>query len=97
MNRIDDLKPRMKHKGMFHMKDVTVAIGHKYENFAGGHLPQLGFLGYLYELCNLSNGQRTLTEIRRILGHELGVWPDVETMVDLVKDMEQLDYLIVEE
>lgn len=97
MSRIDDLKPRMKRKGMFHMKDVTVAVGPKFEDFAEGHLPQLGFLGYLYELCNLSNGQRTLAEIRRVLGHELGLWPDIETLVDMVKDMEMLDYLVVEE
>ena len=97
MEGIEELKPRMKRRGMFHMKTVTVELAPKYENFAGGHLPQLGFLGYLYEVCNLSNGQRTLGAIRRALGHELGVWPKIEALGSMVRDMERLDYMSVDE
>ncbi len=96
MARMQDLRPKMKRRGMFHMKDVSVRLAHKYEDFSGGHLPQLGFLGYLYEVCNLSDGRRKLSEIHRMLGHELSIRPEMETLVDLVKDMEMLDYMTVE-
>ena len=39
---------------------------------AKGRTPDaVGFLGYMHELCNFSNGKRTLAEIHRAMGHEL--------------------------
>jgi hypothetical protein len=95
MRRIEDLKPRMLRRGMLEMKPVTIRLAPKYDQIEGGHLSQLGFLGYLYEVCNFSNGQRTLAEIQRALGHEL--WPlPIEVLYGMVCDCESMGYMAIE-
>ena len=95
MTSVEKLKPKMKRRGMFHMKHIRVALGVKYENLMeSAHRHSL--IGYLYEVCNLCNGKRTLVDIRRILGHELGPM-DIEILVEMVNDMEQLGYLTISE
>jgi hypothetical protein len=58
------------------------------------HLSQLGFIGYMHELCNFSNGKRTLGEIHRAMGHELAPVP-LEALYELVSDLQELGYLTV--
>lgn len=94
MARIEDLKPCMKQRGMVEMKRVTIHLAPKYDRMEGGHLAQLGFLGYMYEICNFSNGERTLAEIQRALGHEL--WPlPIETIYGMVCDLETMGYMTI--
>lgn len=93
MSDIANLKPKMRKRGMFHMKHITVELGTKYEEILGT-ANRHRFIGYLYEVCNLSNGERTLTQIERILSHEL--WPmDLNVLAEMVRDMERLDYMDV--
>jgi hypothetical protein len=95
MARIEDIRPRMLRRGMLEMKPVTIKLAPKYDDLKGGHLSQLGFLGYLYELCNFSNGERTLAEIHRALGHELPPVP-LEALYGMVRDCEALGYMAIE-
>lgn len=95
MTEDSQLKPKMKRRGMFHMKHVTVELATKYEDMLGTR-DRHGLIGYLYEVCNLSDGTRTLAEIQRILGHEL--WPlDMHILGEMVRDMERLNYLTLSE
>ena len=89
------LKPKMKRRGMFHMKHITVELAKKYEDLLGSR-ERHNLIGYLYEVCNFSDGNRTLGEIQRALGHEL--WPvDIEILAEMIRDMERLDYMVIEE
>jgi hypothetical protein len=89
------LKPKMHRRGMFHMKHVTVELATKYEDILGSR-SRHRLIGYLYEVCNLSDGTHTLAEIQRVLGHEL--WPvEMEILGEMVRDMERLDYLSLSE
>lgn len=95
MARIQDIKPRRVHLGMVDHKRVTIYLAPKYDSgMRGGHLSQLGFIGYMHELCNFSDGERTLAEIQRAMGHELTPLP-IETLYELVSDLEELGYLTV--
>lgn len=95
MARIGDIKPKLIRLGMVDHKRVTIYLAPKYDSdIAGGHLSQLGFIGYMHELCNFSNGERTLAEIQRAMGHELTPLP-LETLYELVSDLEELGYLTV--
>jgi hypothetical protein len=95
MAKVENLKPKMKRRGMFHMKHVTVELAAKYEKLLGT-ASRHTFIGYLYEVCNLSNGERTVAEIRRVLGHELAL-VDLEIVAEMVHDMERLDYMEIVE
>ncbi len=95
MARMQDIKPKRISLGMVDHKRVTIYIAPKYETgMKGGHLTQLGFLGYMHELVNYSNGERTLGEIHRAMGHELTPVA-LETLYELVSDLEELGYLTV--
>ena len=61
----------------------------------GGHLAQLGFIGYMHEIFNFCDGQRTLREIHRALSHELKPI-SLETMCDIVCDLDTLGYVTIE-
>lgn len=95
MATVENLRPKMKRRGMFHMKHVTVELATKYEELMGT-ASRHTLIGYLYEVCNLSNGERTVAEIRRILGHELTL-VDLEIVAEMVRDMERLDYMQIVE
>ncbi len=93
MGPIQDIKPKRIHLGMVDHKRMTIYLAPKYDGeIEGGHLSQLGFIGFMHELCNFSNGQRTLGEIQRAMGHEL-VPLSIETLYELVSDLEELGYL----
>ncbi len=101
-------KPKMKQLGMIDMKRLTLDLADKYDGVPG--MPDhLDLLGYMYEACNLSNGERMLGEIARILSHELesfrrtygtpakGVEGQpalaIETLARMVKDLESLGFM----
>ncbi|HZQ09137.1 MAG TPA: hypothetical protein VFD70_21345 [Anaerolineae bacterium] len=93
MKRIQDIKPKLIQRGMVDHKRVTIYLAPKYDSgMKGGHLSQLGFIGYMHELCNFSNGERTLAEIQRAMGHELTPL-SIETLYELVSDLEELGYM----
>jgi len=95
MTRIQDIKPKLIRLGMVDHKRATIFLAPKYDTgLKGGHLTQLGFIGYMHELCNFSNGKRTLAEIHRAMGHELTPVA-IETLYELVSDLEELGYMTV--
>jgi len=95
MPNIREIKPKLIQLGMVDHKRVTIYLAPKYDSgLKGGHLSQLGFIGYMHELCNFSNGERTLAEIQRAMGHELAPL-SLETLYELVSDLEELGYLTV--
>ena len=89
------LRPKMKRRGMFHMKHVTVELATKYEDLLQTR-NRHNLIGYLYEVCNLSDGTRTLADIQRILGHALAPM-DMNILNEMVRDMERLNYLTIAE
>jgi hypothetical protein len=89
--------PRMKRLGMLEMKPVTIALIEKYDQrFSGGHLRQLDFLGYMYEICNFSRRGVTVRQIARALSHELRPI-SVDDVYEICKDLERLGYMTVQE
>jgi len=86
----------MNQLGMLEMKPVTIRLAPLYDQiFTGGHLSQLGFLGFMYEICNFSHGgQRTIHEIARALSHELQPISE-EHVYQICSDLEELGYMSV--
>ena len=90
-------KPKMKRPGWIEMKRLTVELGGKYEPMVEskpGVMARRGFLGPMYEVCHLSNGERTIEEIARIIGHEVGPI-EIETVAEMAKDIESLGFMTV--
>jgi hypothetical protein len=95
MPDIGDAVPKMKRLGMLEMKPVTIHLVEKYDRrFQSGHLSQLGFLGYMYEICNFARRGYTIRQIARALSHELQPIT-VEDVYEICKDLERLDYMTV--
>ncbi len=64
---VGSARPKMNQLGMPEMKPLTIKLAPLYaERFPYGHLSQLGFLGYMYEICNFSQGGRRT--VRRSAG-----------------------------
>jgi hypothetical protein len=96
MRTLGDMKPRRKQLGMVDHKRATIFMAPKYDrDIHGGHLAQLGFIGYMHEIFNFCDGQRTVREIHRVLSHELRPIP-LDTMCDLVCDLDTLGYVTIE-
>jgi hypothetical protein len=97
MPEIGSAIPRMKRLGMLEMKPVTIHLIEKYDQrFSGGHLRQLDFLGYMYEICNFAHRGYTVRQIARALSHELRPI-SVEDVYEICKDLERLGYMTVQE
>ena len=97
MGEMGKAMPKMKRLGMLEMKYVTVRLAEKYDRlFTGGHLSQLGFLGYMYEICNFSHGERSIQEIARALSHELQPIK-VEHVYQICKDLTDLGFMDLSE
>ena len=93
---VGNVRPKMNQRGMLEMKPVTIRLAPLYDSiFTGGHLSQLGFLGYMYEICNFShNGNRTIREIARAISHELQPISE-EHVYQICSDLEELGYMSV--
>ncbi len=97
MPDVGDAVPKMKRLGMVEMKPVAIHLALKYEQrFGGGHLSRQGFMGYMYEICNFSQGSRTVRQIARALSYELQPI-SVEEVYEICKDLERLGYMTVHE
>ena len=96
-DNIGNARPKMNQLGMLEMKLITVKLGPLYnELFKGGHLSQLGFLGYMYEICNFSHGgERTIRQIARALSHELQPISE-EHVYQICSDLEELGFMSVQ-
>ena len=87
------LRPQRKQLGMIEMKRLTLALDPLYRiDKQGVRLSRHAWLGYLYELFNFSNGQRTLGEIARALSHEIGPI-EVRVLATMSRDLEEMGYL----
>jgi hypothetical protein len=103
-------RPKMKQLGMLDMKRLTLDLADRYEGVPG-MLEHLDFVGYMYEVCNLSDGENAVGEIARMLHHELdqslkasgapaegvGGWraSAVDVVARMVKDLESLGHMTV--
>src|SRR5436305_12489190 len=88
-----DARPRLKQLGMPEMKVLTVKLGSAYDELFGNRqFTRRGYLGYVYEVCNLSDGRRSVVDIARILDHELGP-VDVELVTQMCQDLARLGIL----
>ncbi len=97
MPDVSNAVPRMKRRGMLEMKPVTIALIEKYDQrFSGGHLRQLDFLGYMYEICNFSHRGLTVRQIARALSHELRPI-SADEVYGICKDLERLGYMTVQD
>src|SRR5260370_18853195 len=93
MGDLDHVRPRLKRLGMPEMKVLTVRLGTTYDGlFPGSQFARRGYLGYMYEVCNLSNGQRSVADIARTLGHEVAPI-DVDVVARTCPDLARLDIL----
>lgn len=73
--KIDD-KPRMKKPGLIDMKYAAITFGPMFKDRDPRYMERIA------EICNLSNGDRTVTEIARIVRYEVGPVSD-----DLVREI----------
>ena len=75
------------------MKVLTVKLGSAYDGLFGNRqFTRRGYLGYLYEVCNLSDGRRSVVDITRILDHEVGP-VDLQTVTRMCQDLARLGFL----
>jgi hypothetical protein len=89
------LRPRRKQRGMIEMKRLTIALDPLYRvDKSGVRLPRHAWLGYLYELFNFSDGERTLGEIARALSHEVGPI-EVSVLARMSQDLEEMGFLTI--
>lgn len=84
-----DWKPKMKRLGLINMKYLAIKLGSRY----GAQDPF--YMDHLAEMSNLSNGQRTIKEIARIVGYEIGPM-DLELAVAMFEELERLGFLTFE-
>ena len=72
---IDD-RPRRKKPGLIDMKYVAITFGTEFKERDSRYMERIA------EICNLSNGERTVAEIARIVRYEVGPVSD-----ELVKEI----------
>src|SRR5437016_11112936 len=86
-------RPRRRQLGMIEMKRLTIELDPLYaRDFQSRFNSRHGWLGYLYELFNFSNGERSLEQITRALSHEIA--PIELNILDrMCCDLERLGYL----
>jgi hypothetical protein len=96
VSAVGSLRPRRKQLGMIEMKRLTLELDPLYRlDKEGVRLSRHAWLGYLYELFNFSNGQRTLGEIARALSHEIGPI-DVNVLARMSRDLERMGFFDVQ-
>jgi hypothetical protein len=87
------LRPRRNQLGMIEMKRLTIALDPLYRvEKSGVRLSRHAWLGYLYELFNFSDGERTLGQIARALSHEIGPI-EVGVLARMSQDLEEMGFL----
>jgi hypothetical protein len=79
-------RPKMKRPGLINMKFLAIELGRRYS----GRDPL--YMDHLAEMTNLSNGQRSIGEIARIIDYEIGTI-DLDTTVAMFEDLESLGFL----
>jgi hypothetical protein len=84
-----DLRPRRLKPGLINMKYQAIAFG---PLFAAR---DARFMDRLAELTNLSNGERTVAEITRVVGYEIGpVAP--ELVAEMFSTLAEHGYVVLE-
>lgn len=74
-----EARPKMKKPGLIDMKYSAITFGTQFKE------RDVRYMERIAEMCNLSDGRRTIAEISRILGYEIGpIDPD------LVREMFQV-------
>ena len=88
-------RPRRRQLGMIEMKPLSIKLELDYmELLPPQILVRRAWLGYLYELFNFCDGQRSLSQIARALSHEIGYVP-VEVLGQMACDLERMGFLSV--
>ncbi len=82
-------RPKMRRPGLINMKLLAIKFG---PLFAG---EDPFFMDHIEEMVNLSNGERTIAEIARIIAYEIGpVEPAV--VLSMFEELARLDFLTLE-
>lgn len=81
--------PRMKRPGLINMKLLAIELGSRYAS------RDALYMDHLAEMTNLSDGQRTIGEITRIISYEIGE-ADGELVEAMFEDLERLGFLTLE-
>ena len=59
-------------------------------------MSQLGFVGYMYEICNFAQRGFSIGEIARALTHELPGRITPDEVLAICKDLQELGYMTLE-
>ena len=82
---IDD-RPRRKKPGLIDMKYAAITFGVRFKEKDPRYMERMA------EICNLSNGVRTVAEIARIVRYEVGPTSD-ELVLEMLAALENKGYL----
>ena len=82
-------KPRMRRPGLINMKLLAIKLGPRF----AAQDPH--FMDHLEEMALLSNGRRTIREIARIIGYEIGP-AGLDVVVAMFEALAQLGFLTFE-
>lgn len=83
-------KPRMRRPGLINMKLLAIKIGPRF----AAQDPH--FMDHVEEMALLSNGERTIGEIARIIGYEIGP-VGLDVVVSMFEALAGLDLLTFEQ
>ena len=83
------LRPRKLKPGLINMKYQAIVFGPKY----GGR--DARFMDRMAEMMNLSDGKRTVAEIARVVGYEIGSI-EPELVAEMFETLEQHGYVVQE-
>lgn len=83
-------RPRRKKPGLIDMKYAAITFGTRFKDSDPRYMERIA------EICNLSNGQRTVAEIARIVRYEVGPVSD-ELVQEICQALAQKGFLLVQE
>ena len=84
-----EARPKMKKPGLIDMKYSAITFGTRFKELDSRYMERMA------EMCNLSNGQRTIAEINRILGYEINPI-DLELMQEMFHALGEKGFLTFE-
>jgi aminopeptidase YwaD len=82
-------RPRLKKAGLIDMKYSAITFGPRFHSQDGRYMERIA------EICNLSNGQRTVQQIGRILNYEIGPL-DLEVVQAMVGALVEKGFMVIE-
>lgn len=81
-------RPQLKKPGLIDMKYSAITFGTRFKERDSRYMERIA------EMCNLSNGERTVAEIARIVRYEVGPIDD-ELVTDIFSALKEEGFLIL--